>query len=158
MLTKACSTCKEEKELISENYSYKNKEKGIFSNQCKPCFTIYRNKHYEDNKEKYFAKAKKHDKLYKERNELFIFEYLKENPCAECGEKDPLVLEFDHLEEKNNDISSLLKNGSSLETIKKELVLCQVLCANCHRRKTYKQLNWYRYQISTREEFAPVPE
>ena len=61
-----------------------------------------------------------------------------------CGEDDFDVLDFDHIGEKYKGISRLMLD-ENLEAIKKELVKCQVLCANCHRRKTAKQLGYYKY-------------
>ncbi len=60
------------------------------------------------------------------------------NPCVDCGEKDVLVLEFDHIqrETKTADISTMLLRGVSTNTLVKEMLKCEVRCANCHRRKT----------------------
>lgn len=57
--------------------------------------------------------------------------------CVDCGEKDILVLEFDHLDEKTKmrGIAELRKTGN-IELLKTELEKCVVLCANCHKRRT----------------------
>jgi hypothetical protein len=62
----------------------------------------------------------------------------------DCGEKNPVVLEFDHIQDKKCDISRMLANGLSIKTIKAEISKCEVRCANCHRRKTAKDYNWYK--------------
>lgn len=64
------------------------------------------------------------------------------------GEKDILVLDFDHIkqEDKKYNISVLIHKGISLDTIKKEMEICQVLCANCHRRKTSKERQTRKYK------------
>lgn len=73
----------------------------------------------------------------KEANRAFIETYLLEHPCS-CGESDPIVLEFHHLKDKKYNVSEMM-SSNSLETIKKEINKCEVLCANCHRRVTYYQ-------------------
>lgn len=69
----------------------------------------------------------------------FIKNYLSKNPCIDCGEKDPLVLEFDHVRgRKKGGISDLKRYSSKI--LLKEIAKCEVRCANCHRRKTLKDL------------------
>lgn len=74
-----------------------------------------------------------------------MYEYLKENPCEECGESDPVVLDFDHInpEDKLGNICHM--RTYSEQTLFAEIGKCRVLCANCHRRRTAKQFNWYSY-------------
>lgn len=77
------------------------------------------------------------------RNREWIYQYLLAHPCVECGEGDPVVLEFDHVgDTKNAKVTDLLKNAS-IARIEKEIALCQVLCANCHRRVTAVRGGWY---------------
>ena len=44
----------------------------------------------------------------------YLIEFFRERPCVECGEADPLVLEFDHLRDKSFAVSvaSAGTNGS----------------------------------------------
>ena len=79
-----------------------------------------------------------------ERNLAAIREYKAKKGCAVCGEKDPIVLDFDHrdMSEKSFQIGDRARLGWSLDKIMVEAVKCDVVCANCHRRRTAKQLNW----------------
>lgn len=108
----------------------------------------YVRQHYLDNKEAY----KKRAILYKAKttalNNQYILHYLLEHPCLDCGEADPVVLEFDHRDEKLFNISDAPNKGYSLNTIKQEIAKCDVRCANCHRRKTYKQRNFTNKNIT----------
>jgi hypothetical protein len=77
------------------------------------------------------------------RNTQYVWDYLKNHPCIDCGETDPIVLEFDHIQEKSENISLLIGLRASIDRITKEIAKCEVRCANCHRRKTARELNWY---------------
>lgn len=79
----------------------------------------------------------------RESNRRYIFEYLLEHPCVDCGESNPLVLEFDHVRGKKRfSISSVMNSTYRIETIQKEIDKCEVRCANCHRRKTAQEWDW----------------
>jgi hypothetical protein len=47
------------------------------------------------------------------------------------------TLHFDHLGDKDYNVSDM--PGLSKEKIMVEIAKCQVLCANCHAIKTYKE-------------------
>lgn len=75
---------------------------------------------------------------------LLVLEYLKTHPCAVCSEVDPLVLEFDHNSDKIMAVSRMVNDCRAWVEISKEIAKCVVLCANCHRRKTHKQLGFWK--------------
>ncbi len=70
------------------------------------------------------------------RNRRFVYELLKSSSCFDCGLDDLLVLEFDHMCEKEASISGLVAGGYSLERLRAEVAKCAIRCANCHRRQT----------------------
>lgn len=104
---------------------------GYRRNYCKSCIYKRRRPKKEERRAAYRA---------------LIYEYLQTHPCVVCGERDPIVLDFDHLGDKRIEIGRMIKQGNGLNAIIAELNKCQVLCCNCHRRKTCNQLNWYRAQ------------
>ena len=73
-----------------------------------------------------------------------MWDYLKKHPCVDCGEKDPVVLEFDHSKDKLIEVSKLVRNVSSIDKMREEIEKCKIRCANCHRRKTAIQFGWYK--------------
>ena len=66
------------------------------------------------------------------------------NPCIDCGESDPTVLEFDHLGDKLKELSVLAASGASVKALRAEIAKCEVVCCNCHRRRTAHRGNWRR--------------
>ncbi|MBD2564531.1 HNH endonuclease [Nostoc linckia FACHB-391] len=62
--------------------------------------------------------------------------------CVDCGEADPIVLEFDHIQQKKYGISRMVYAGMGVDSISKEIEKCEVRCANCHRRATAKRSGW----------------
>jgi len=111
---------------------YKDKEKQ----------KLAQHNHYIRNKEAYKWKDKKCIK----RNKDFVLNHLRQHPCIDCGETDPIVLEFDHVKGvKFKELNYMTRNTYSIETIKKEIEKCEVRCANCHRRITAKRQNWFKY-------------
>ncbi len=49
-----------------------------------------------------------------------------------------MVLEFDHLKDKAFNIGASL-SGRSWASILDEIAKCEVVCANCHRRRTARR-------------------
>jgi hypothetical protein len=92
---------------------------------------------------------KNRDDLYKAqknhriRIRQLLLEFLSSKKCLDCGENDPIVLDFDHKNpnDKFKSISKMLSGHYSWKSIQKEIDKCDIRCANCHRRKTYVQFN-----------------
>jgi hypothetical protein len=72
------------------------------------------------------------------------WDYLLAHPCVDCGEADPIVLEFDHREDKRAAIVDLMRSHASWTDVLAEIQKCDVRCANCHRRKTARTRGYYR--------------
>jgi L-lysine 2,3-aminomutase len=75
-------------------------------------------------------------KQYKKR----LAEIKQASGCVDCGEKNPIVLDFDHLNDKKYNISRMIHDGFSWKAILKEIKKCEVVCANCHRLRTHFRL------------------
>ena len=75
-----------------------------------------------------------------------VLDHLLSHPCVDCGEDDPVVLEFDHVGPKTASVSQLVAIGMPVDTIMNEIALCHVRCANCHRRKTLRDFGSYRVE------------
>lgn len=74
----------------------------------------------------------------------FVKEHLASHPCVDCGESDPVVLEFDHVGPKKGHVSWLAIDGASVRLLAKEIQQCEVVCVNCHRRRTGLRAGWRR--------------
>lgn len=93
------------------------------------------------NREKNSNRKRKRREFLKE----FTRRYKKLCGCKNCGIKNPIVLEFDHLDSstKISTVSQMISDRYSIETVKEEIRKCQVLCANCHAIKTAKDYNYH---------------
>ena len=131
-----CGKCNKSKE---DDFFHKHAKKGHQS-YCKECNKLWVRERYLNNKEYYDAKNKDNIK----RNKEYVLDFLMKNPCIDCGENDPIVLDFDHIGDKTNTISKMVRNMCGIKKIENEIKKCVVRCANCHRRKTFKDFGWIK--------------
>lgn len=141
---KVCSVCRDEKSVEEFNKN-KCKTDGL-QTSCKPCNAKRSAAYYERNKEEHKITTGIRRKANRNRNRQYVWDYLSAHPCVDCSEADPIVLEFDHVSGvKKCAVSQLVAHHeASLDTIYEEIQKCEVRCANCHRRKTFHQFNWYK--------------
>src|SRR5208282_1255860 len=71
----------------------------------------------------------------RQSREEHIREYLLVHPCIDCGEPDPVVLEFDHRVPADRTCS--VHRCNSFFAREKEIAKCDVRCCNCHTRRHY---------------------
>lgn len=63
---------------------------------------------------------------------------LKNKPCADCNKKYPAyVMDFDHQGNKVKTIAQARLHGWSKVKILEEISKCELVCANCHRERTF---------------------
>lgn len=137
---KICSKCGIEKSL--DDFANKNGKK---ESRCKECKNAYYREYWKrpGTWDKHKQRVASNRKTYATKNQLLVLDRLASG-CVDCGESDVRVLEFDHLPEfqKLANVSSLV-SGSSDKLIE-EMNKCDVVCANCHKRRTYSRLPSYK--------------
>ncbi len=99
-------------------------------------------KHYRENKEKIVSRSSARNKKQRKKNKAFVDRVKRRFNCVDCGESNPIVLDFDHVRgEKKRAIADMVSNYYSIRTIKEEMRKCEIRCANCHRIKTSERKN-----------------
>lgn len=97
-------------------------------------------RHYEANKKKIKKRSFLRNKSQRSKNKAYVDAIKSISECIDCGESNPLVLDFDHVRGKKiMCISNMVRNSYSIDTIKKEMDKCEVRCSNCHRIITHKR-------------------
>lgn len=163
-LTKECSKCQEEKSLI-DFCSKKDGRLGVRS-ECKVCQAKYSKSYYKNNKDEVLERNrqrrtnnidivlrkekerrdtnKERDKQsrdsYRSRNIKYVLDIKNESKCCICGESSSPCLDFDHIDTKlkRNTVANLSAQGYSLDVVRTEISKCQIICANCHREKHFR--------------------
>lgn len=93
-------------------------------------------RHYYANREYYIEKAqRKRRELRKWLNSL-----KEASPCIDCKIQYPYyVMDFDHIGVKKGLISEIINSGNA-KKLKEEIEKCELVCANCHRIRTYRRI------------------
>lgn len=67
------------------------------------------------------------------RRKKWFSKYKKTCRCSICGIRNEFVLDFHHIGEKKNHISTMVHKGVKLRSLIEELMQTVPVCANCHR-------------------------
>lgn len=135
---RVCGRCAKQVPLTAFNRSGDG-----YQGWCRECFKVYfreRGQHHRDQSER--ARRRR-----RAAAGAFVADYLAANPCEDCGEDDATVLEFDHVGAKRGGIAMLMGAGYSLDALRREIAQCEVVCVNCHRRRTAKRAGWRRAAV-----------
>lgn len=73
------------------------------------------------------------------RAQAFVLKAKTNKPCKDCRQfYPPYVFDFDHVRgTKRADISEMVWAGRSLAILTTEMEKCDLVCANCHRVRTF---------------------
>jgi hypothetical protein len=145
---KRCIDCGELKP-VSEYHRNRGRPDGL-QRRCKTCNIEVNKRWYEEHPEVKARRMYEYARARKREAQWRILDYLRAHPCVDYGESDPVVLDFDHLRDKVRNISAMMRQR--WQAIVAEIEKCEVVCANCHRRRTAMRANAFRY----RERDAPA--
>lgn len=136
MAGKICSGCKTYK--LRDSFREDARTKDNLSKLCQTCL-INKPKKARVFKPQPYVPPARRDKFN------LVLEIKSKSKCIRCGESDPLCLQFDHRDRslKVKSVSQMIGGKYTREDILAEIAKCDVLCANCHCRRTAKQFNWY---------------
>ncbi|MGB6839188.1 MAG: hypothetical protein WBE27_02885, partial [Microgenomates group bacterium] len=116
------------------------KRAGESYEKCKQCMKLRGRRYYHENKKRQLPLALARTRKARKQKSEFIRE-IKNKACIDCGLKYPhYVMDFDHRndDDKIINVAHAVTRNWSLTRIKEEIEKCDVVCANCHRIRTFK--------------------
>jgi hypothetical protein len=132
---RVCARCKEELPLTAFNNYREGKQYW-----CRECFRAY----FRRRGDQHRRQARRSNDARRSALRAVVIDHLRSHACVDCGENDARVLEFDHVEPKTMYVAQLVQRGVRPERLLAEIARCEVVCANCHRRRTATRANWKR--------------
>jgi hypothetical protein len=139
---RTCRVCGSSKPLVQ--FPLRSREKVTRQWICLDCQRTYTKGWYQRNRERTIAAARQRNASRRTVARSRAGAVRRE--CVDCGESNPLLIDFDHLWNKRADVSYLIHAGFSWTTIETEIDKCEVRCANCHAGKTARDKASYRTQ------------
>lgn len=135
--TKTCKKCLENKPYELFDY-VRNSGQQRRAALCRECTLERQRKWARDNVNTPGLRERRLERTraFKAESYAYVNGYKAAKGCFYCGEADPVVLDFHHLNgtEKEASVSILINRHSSREKIDAEIKKCVVVCANDHRR------------------------
>jgi hypothetical protein len=150
---KTCSTCKQDKPL--KDFPVNRTKPDGHTNYCKGCKKEYNAAYYIRTKDRHNPARTVRRRENRQKLLHLLIEYLQAHPCVVCGERNIVVLDFDHQRDKSVEINQMIEAGTRWDLILLEIEKCEVVCANDHRRRTAASQGWLRAQSETH---APVAQ
>jgi hypothetical protein len=134
---KVCSAC-----LLEKAMDEFNRKGGALQSKCKSCQRAYHRVYYQRNKSRFIAKNRRNKSRQRKRLRTILLQ-IKQRPCQDCGGTfHPWVMELDHREGaiKKAAVANLVSKGCPDAQLLEEIRKCDVVCANCHRMRTYRRM------------------
>jgi hypothetical protein len=142
-----CGRCGEQK--WPDAFAWRRKAKGQRDNYCRPYRAEYKRRHYLANRRRYIEQARRRKLAVGAKRLDYLVAFLRDHPCIDCGATDIVVLEFDHLRDKKFNVGQGIWDRN-WESVLDEMAKCEVVCANCHRRRTARRGGFARAVVAQR--------
>src|SRR5215472_1161757 len=106
---RTCPRCG--RSLPPAEFNFKVRRTGRRQVYCRGCSRELIRDHYRRNVGYYVAKARARNAITRQAFHDRILAYLAEHPCVDCGQADPVVLDFDHVDRatKSRDVATMMK-------------------------------------------------
>lgn len=153
-MDRLCSRCGVAKPIGEFGLRYP--ARGSRNVWCRSCSADYKREWYRRYRTRHIARVRLNRVRAHEANGLRLWQYLTSHPCVDCGETDPIVLDFDHLRDKTRAVTEMLGRGVRWSNILEEIEKCAVRCSNCHRRKTARENGHFRHRLASQLGVAGV--
>ena len=85
---RVCCRCKIREAIVNKN------------RWCRECKRDYDRDYWSKTKSIRNERKKENSNKIKIRNRQFLWNYLLLHPCVDCGNSNPIVLQFDHIDKK----------------------------------------------------------
>ena len=126
------------------------KEQRGHNSYCADCHNEYQKAYYKIHPQSIRDSVERR----KARNREAI-RRAKDQPCADCGRSYPYyVMDFDHVRGTKRFNLSTGAQRFSFENILAEIAKCDVVCANCHRSRTFTRTSFRDSSMEEREFLA----
>lgn len=102
-------------------------------------------------KQKYSREAQQRLRAKRNAEVKLKLQELLGGKCVKCGNDDPRLLDFDHIDPMTKTMMLSQKLHLPWERLVEEARKCQLLCANCHRIKNIEQKELNSYIRRNRE-------
>ncbi len=135
-MRRRCPKCKRKLQL--KRFHWRRKCDGLRQSYCADCTSAWKKQHAAQYREVTNAQQAR----WHAKRKAWVDSHKEGKPCADCKHLFPVyVLDFDHREgeKKCFDIGHVSRHKSK-EEILKEIAKCDVVCANCHRIRTYLRM------------------
>ncbi len=140
---KRCARCHEVKSII--DFPERKLNTGRRHSHCRKCKSDYQRSWYERNAVRHKAEVRRHRVQRIAANRAILIS-AKDVPCADCGGRYPAyVMDLDHVRGMKRGNVSEMVAAVTEAVLRAEIAKCDVVCANCHRLRTYGQAdhaNW----------------
>lgn len=146
---KTCHTCRIE--LPLDQFPPNRARSDGRQSMCRACYASYQREYHrrrveEDPEYRDRTRTARRDRQRRIRRENHrqLLRHFARHPCVDCGEGDHVVLTFDHVRgTKRFTIADRLYT-MRWERLLEEIAKCEVVCANCHMRRTARRAGYYR--------------
>src|SRR6266404_1472235 len=148
-----CKTCQQDH---SESDFYVDKRTDRVGSSCKAC--VYhraclwqknnrqqsrynKDEWIRNNPQKIKDSGKQTRAKNKKRGQELVAVH-KQSPCIDCGQQfPPEAMDFDHRDgvHKKENVAQMVSASYSTQTIMEEILKCDLVCACCHRLRTFNR-------------------